>query len=75
MVDKKRRRAVGTAIGLTGLAVTTSVGASVVTKAGGSAAGLTTFSSFAPALGALGGAGVVLSSLRGLQPSKRKRRR
>ncbi len=75
MVDKKKRRGVGVAVGLTRLALTTSIGASVVTKAGGSAAGLTTFSSFAPALGALGGASLVLSSLRGLQPIKRKRRR
>ncbi len=74
MVNKKKR-GVGVAVGLTRLAVTTGIGASVVTKAGGSAAGLTTFSSFAPSLGVIGGASVVLSNLRGLQPSKRKRRR
>lgn len=78
MASRKRvskNNAVRTAIGITATSVTASVGAGVATKAGGSAAGLTTFSSFLPALGAVGGGAVVIQNLRGLTPKKSKRRR
>ena len=78
MVGKRRSskdNAVKTAIGITATAVTASIGAGVVTKAGGNPGGLTAFSSFLPTVGAIGGGVVVTRGLGRLQRVTRQRRR
>ena len=67
--------AVGVVVGLTRLGLVTSIGASVVTRAGGNPGGLTTVSGFLPVGGVIGGSFITLGLLRGLTPSKRTRRR
>ena len=76
MVKRKRSGGViDIATGLTRVSVAASVGGQVAVTAGGSAAGLSTFSSFTPAFGAIGGAAVATRQLGALKPKKSKGRR
>ncbi len=72
--QKRRNGLVGTAVALTGVSVTTSVGAKLATNAGGSAAGLSTFASFTPALGVIGGSIAAVRGLENLRSSTRKKK-
>ena len=62
-------------MGFTALGVTTSVGASVVTSAGGSATGLGNIASQYPAMGTIMGSGMVLDELGKMVPKEKRKRR
>lgn len=61
-------------ISLGKLSLTNSAMASAVTGAGGSAAGLNTFSQFTPVMGSVMGAGHTIRMVKSLTPKKRRRR-
>jgi len=64
-----------TTLGLTEAGMITGVGGSIVTKAGGSAEGLSNLSKAMPRIGNIAGASTALSLLGGINMSKKKRRK
>lgn len=62
------------AMGLVKGGVVLGVGSSVVTAAGGSAAGMTTMAGFMPAMGVAIGGGIALQQVRRLQKQTRRRK-
>jgi L-aminopeptidase/D-esterase-like protein len=68
------KEAMGVGVGLTGASVGLGVGATVAGRAGGvGTAGITTFSSYMPTMGAVAGAGMAVGMLGEINPRKKRK--
>lgn len=72
-MKKKLKKAGQDAMALAGTGIIIGAGSSAVTAAGGSAAGLSTFSGYMPVMGNVMGAGYTLGMLNDLQPKRRRK--
>ena len=73
-MSKRKKGMVSDALALTTTGITLGVGANIISKVGGSTAGIASLSSFMPMIGTVKGAGYAIDALGELRIKKRRRR-